>query len=367
MIAIGCKPADEISNYQVPSENRTVSADAPVVSPSTSTPGRQIAQRMLAVIIPNGDRAWFVKAIGPVENIAPIASQFGPFVESITFASPQTPEWTLPEGWAKAPNASSMRFATLKAKDAEVAISFLALNGELDDYLLRNINRWRGQVGLSDTTIDRLPEVSSKLELADGLQATLIDITGKASASGPPMAPFAGGANGTLPPSHPPIENTTAAAPVNSPAGPPLPGGTAAETNSKKDANGWDVPSDWTPGRMSAMRKAAYNVESDGKKAEITVIGLPPSGLVANVNRWRGQIGLENQTEAEVEAAAKKIEVDGTESRMVVLDGGEGKQAIAGVIVPKPGRTWFVKMTGDTEIVLKQVDAFERFSRSLSF
>ena len=71
--------------------------------------------------------------------------------------------------------------------------------------------------------------------------------------------------------------------------------------------------------------------------------------------------------EAEAEAAATTIEVDGAKSRMVVLDGGEGKQSTAAVIVPKGQRMWFVKMKGDTEIVLKQVEAFKRFASSLTF
>ncbi|MCA9213714.1 MAG: hypothetical protein KDB27_11640, partial [Planctomycetales bacterium] len=335
-------------------------------APSTADAGPKVMKRMLAAIIPNGDRAWFIKAMDAVENVAPIADSFGPFVESIKFKDDGTPEWMLPEGWSAAPNSSSMRFATLKAGDVDVSISFLGYSPPLNGYLLMNINRWRGQVGLDDVSEDRLGDTTTQAQLVGGLTATLIDITGEAPA-GPAMPPFAGG--GQLPPSHPPISPPSSnEKPVDegtSVAGPPAPSVPSADA--VKDANGWDVPSDWTPGRMSSMRRAAYNVESDGKKAEITVIGLVPSGLAANVNRWRGQVGLPDISEAEVEESAKKITVDGTESRMVLLDGGAGKQAIAGVIVPKPDRMWFIKMTGDSEIVTNQADAFERFARSLTF
>ena len=260
-----------------------------------------------------------------------------------------------------------MRFATIKAKDAEVAVSFLGLSGDLNDYLLRNINRWRGQVGLANIAVENLSESTTTVKLAGNLEATLIDITGESA--GAPMAPFAGGgASTSLPPSHPPISNLPPSHPnvTTVPAGPARPNSNKGG-GANADDNGWDIPSDWTPGRMSAMRKAAYNVESDGKKAEITVIGLIASGLTDNINRWRGEIGLENITEAEAEAAATTIEVDGAKSRMVVLDGGEGKQSTAAVIVPKGQRMWFVKMKGDTEIVLKQVEAFKRFASSLTF
>lgn len=365
LITIGCQPSDEITNYQVPTETRTVDADIPAASPPKNA-GPKTMQRMLAAIIPNGDRAWFVKAMGPVEKIASIESDFGPFVESLAFNADETPEWKLPDGWTQAANTSQMRFATIKAKDAEVAVSFLGLSGDLQDYLLRNINRWRGQVGLANITVENLSESTTTIKLAGDLEATLIDVTGESS--GAPMAPFAGGgSSAVLPPSHPPISNLPPSHPdvTSTPAGPARPN-SDKRPGPNADTNGWDIPSDWTPGRMSAMRKAAYNVESDGKKAEITVIGLKPSGLTENINRWRGEIGLANITEAEAEAAATTIEVDGAESRMVVLDGGEGKQATAAVIVPKGQRMWFVKMKGDTEIVLKQVDAFKRFASSLT-
>ena len=365
-ITIGCQPADEISNYQVPTESRTVDADIPAASPPKNT-GRKTMQRMLAAIIPNGDRAWFVKAMGPVEDIASIEPGFRPFVESLVFKADKTPEWTLPGGWSQSANTSQMRFATIKAKEAEVAVSFLGLSGDLNDYLLRNINRWRGQVGLANIAVENLSESTTTVKLAGDLEATLIDITGESA--GAPMAPFAGGGtSAALPPSHPPISNLPPAHPsvTAAPAGPARPNSNEGG-GANADDNGWDIPSDWTPGRMSAMRKAAYNVESDGKKAEITVIGLIASGLTDNVNRWRGEIGLDNITEAEAEAAATTIQVDGAESRMVVLDGGEGKQSTAAVIVPKGQRMWFVKMKGDTEIVLKQVEAFKRFASSLTF
>ena len=61
----------------------------------------------------------------------------------------------------------------------------------------------------------------------------------------------------------------------------------------------WVVPDSWIPGNMSSMRLASFNAPYDEGVADISITNFSGDGggLMANVNRWRKQLGLEPQTE----------------------------------------------------------------------
>ncbi|QDV15981.1 hypothetical protein Pan153_06000 [Gimesia panareensis] len=67
----------------------------------------------------------------------------------------------------------------------------------------------------------------------------------------------------------------------------------------------WKLPADWTqePGR--SMRFATLKVKDTDPPLEMSVIPLPPSDTLENVNRWRGQVGLAPTTEKQLTAAAQ--------------------------------------------------------------
>src|ERR1035437_5601990 len=70
-----------------------------------------------------------------------------------------------------------------------------------------------------------------------------------------------------------------------------LPPGAASDAPNPQ----WSVPKDWEVGNGSAMRRATFVVKgSEGQSAEVVVSSFPGDvgGLVANINRWRSQIGL---------------------------------------------------------------------------
>ena len=82
-----------------------------------------------------------------------------------------------------------------------------------------------------------------------------------------------------------------------------------------------------------------------------------------NVNRWRGQVGLDPFTEEELTSAAKKVDVGSLTGELYEMI--EGERAILGVIVEEAGQTWFVKMMGDTPLVVRERGRFEGFLKSL--
>ncbi|MES1194548.1 MAG: hypothetical protein ABUL65_01550, partial [Opitutus sp.] len=68
---------------------------------------------------------------------------------------------------------------------------------------------------------------------------------------------------------------------------------TAVPTGS--DNLAWTAPADWTAKAPGAMRKGSFTVKgADGSEADLSITAFPgdTGGLLANLNRWRGQISL---------------------------------------------------------------------------
>ncbi|WOO43462.1 hypothetical protein [Rubellicoccus peritrichatus] len=132
----------------------------------------------------------------------------------------------------------------------------------------------------------------------------------------------------------------------------------------------WQAPSDWKAQPLGSMRKGSWTIEENGKTAEVSVLAFPGSvgGLLANINRWAGQIGATPLTNQELEILKKEnaLSVDGSNGIFVELNGPNGK-SIGGIIVTRPEGTWFFKMQGDTEVVESQAASLGRFISSVKF
>ena len=74
----------------------------------------------------------------------------------------------------------------------------------------------------------------------------------------------------------------------------------------------------------------------------------------ANVNRWRGQVGLAPLAEAEVAKLAEKVSVGDQPADLYDLAGtapaAAKRERILGVILHRDDTAWFFKMTGECRI-----------------
>ncbi|HID20950.1 MAG TPA: hypothetical protein EYP14_00920 [Planctomycetaceae bacterium] len=344
----GCGQREEITKYRVPKEERIwelnhVGPDgaAPSAAHPTS-PSR--ADRMLAAILPHGNQTWFFKAVGPDEALAAQAERFVEFIRSVRFGDgPEgKPSWTLPEGWrnVERASASSIRFATLEiaTEQGPVEMSVIPLrtpSGDYQKYVLNNVNRWRAQMRLPPISQDQLAAETTQVKAAE-TEAIVVNLAGGSSAQpvhgmGPVVQP--GAAGGTR--SHR--------------AKPPL---------------RFEPPDDWKETAKTEFSVAAFEVEKDGKKARIT-ISSAGGDLLANVNRWRGQVGLEEVSAEELKELLAEITVGQETGQYVRLMGP--KQAILGVVVSVNGRTWFIKLKGDSQLAEQQEKAFKQFVESIQF
>ena len=171
-----------------------------------------------------------------------------------------------------------------------------------------------------------------------------------------------------------PVKTAPAAAPAgmppgmgsmgNMPAGqlppPPRPSGAAAIK--------WTVPKGWTETPGSNMRFATLTPPGAGK-AELSVVVLPGAagGEPANVNRWRGQIGLAPLDDAALAKAVKVVKSKAGEVHLYdfTSEGQAPSRMISGLLSTSDGNTWFLKLTGDAAPVGAAKADYLRFLESL--
>src|SRR5262249_4669685 len=136
----------------------------------------------------------------------------------------------------------------------------------------------------------------------------------------------------------------------------------------------WDVPAGWEEQSPTSMRLATFLVKSDhGAKADVSVskLGGAGGGVLLNVKRLRGQLGLQPITEDELPKLTTTQETNGFKITMLdfagrsVESGEQARMLVA--VVPRAGSTWFYKMLGDVQLVSQQKDAFTKFVQSVRY
>lgn len=163
-----------------------------------------------------------------------------------------------------------------------------------------------------------------------------------------------------------------AAAADASAQGGPAPGASMADT-AVPTASGqdlvWQAPAAWVPKAASAMRKASYSVPGASGESDLSVTAFPGDvgGELANVNRWRGQIGLPALQPQDLDGAVTREEGNGLKFTIVELEspGDPAGKSILGAMVPFGGSTWFFKLTGPGPAVRAAKAAFIGFLHSV--
>ena len=339
LVFIGCDNS-QVQSYRVPKEKVATPA---VLSTSSGDTGHGGLQQMFAAILPQGEQFWFFKVSDDEHFLAPIKPQIVDFLKSVVFEDGQ-PSWTLPAGWNQQPG-SNMRYATLVISDdshrAEMSVIALPQTP-----ILPQVNRWRGQLGLDPITEMQLESDVEHLDV-NGIDATLVSLVGEGSGTMSP--PFASGSS-ALPPDHPPVSTPTKAS-------------SAPSTVSRGPLN-YQIPAGWQEQPASGMRVATIKIGD----AELTIIPLATvaGDLVANVNRWRGQVGLDSISSAQIEQDCPVIDLGDAPGRLVELVGTTG-QSMLGVIALRGDRAWFVKLLAPSDIIAQEKENFTSFIKTITF
>jgi len=127
----------------------------------------------------------------------------------------------------------------------------------------------------------------------------------------------------------------------------------------------YSVPDGWEEFPPQSVRKANFRVSSESGSAEIAVTVFPGDvgGTLANVNRWRSQIGLAAIEPEGMQAVTRPITISNHGALLVDLPGPD--QSILGGILSFHGSTWFFKMLGASGTVAEQAAALEVFLSSV--
>ena len=164
-----------------------------------------------------------------------------------------------------------------------------------------------------------------------------------------------------LPANHPPLD-TAQAAPSASPA--------AGATEGKGGGYAWSIPAGWEATPERPMRLITYRV-AEGVECYVTVLGGTAGGAAMNINRWRGQMGAAQLSDAEI-AQLPTITVLGKPAPMVEVSGTytdmqgaktEGQMLLGTAAISETGSV-FIRMTGPEGEVAGLKDAFTQFCAS---
>lgn len=349
--------------------------------------------RMLAGYVVNDadGQAWFFKVAGPKDAVAGIEPEFREVMKSVQFSG-MTAQWKTPENWIERPGDNPLRYATLNIPGdvpLELTISHLPYDeGEsAGQFAFKNVNRWRGQLSLPPLDVVGIEQEIERFTV-DGKQAALVNLVGELKNTGPPFASMMNGGRPTnpaapsdqvagLPEGHPPVTGPVqgpAPPPVQGPAlppgsrpvGPPSAGPpTAGPSVSKYEMpEGWKIAAENKPFSILTLEAA------DGDESVTVTVSPIGGGTSANVDRWRGKVGLGPPTPDELESMIKPIELDGAKADYVTVTSSPSNSApttILGVVATVRGTPWVVYLSGDAPLAERERSRFEAFVKSLRF
>ncbi|MGA0869789.1 MAG: hypothetical protein ACO3UM_12750 [Planctomycetota bacterium] len=275
--------------------------------------------------------------------------------------------FALPAGWKTLP---SQQFRDVNLEAPGGVNAWVTLMGPGAGGALGNLNRWRSQLGLppaAEADIAALPtetllgQSAQRIDLSspDGAQrlvavmlfetdrSVFVRISGTPDAVQEQLPGFA-----TFLAS---LADRRGSEPAAAPEGSADPGG-AGDFR-------WSTPSGWSPVGGSPFKLYEYAVAD--AKCWVSELAGDGGGLLANVVRWCGQVGIEPLAESEINALPR-MQVLGQESVYVRLLQDGDAPGMLGVIVALGDRTLFVKMTGPSRLLVEQGPGFESFCRSFS-
>jgi hypothetical protein len=306
-------------------------------------------------------------------------------------------QWTTPAGWEQQA-ASQMRVGSFVInKDGQHAeVSIIPLGGMAGGELA-NVNRWRGQVGLPPVDESQLAATGEKVSIGS-TPASLYDVAGTnpqtqqaerilgsiLTSEGTTWFFKMTGSDALVESEKPAFKEFLKSIRMGGApqAAPMAEASRPLSTNIKEVPVGpgdgekpsWQVPAGWQEQAPTAMRLASFKVSGEnGAKADVSVIKLGgiAGGMLANVNRWRGQIGLSPVDQAGLDKLVTTQNVNGSAVSLVDMSGQStesgNKERLLAAVVPRGDSTWFYKMLGDPNLVEQQKPAFVQFVESARY
>lgn len=126
----------------------------------------------------------------------------------------------------------------------------------------------------------------------------------------------------------------------------------------------FDLPSSWQEKKSSGMRLLSFTDATGGLDGSLVVLGKEASDLTSNINRWRGQVGLEELSKEECLKLLGEGRSKVSDFKSLHLKGPDGKGILAAIYV-LGNKVIFAKMMGASSLTEKEEGNFLAFCTSL--
>jgi hypothetical protein len=170
--------------------------------------------RILAAILRREGTAWFFKMTGDDELVAQQKPAFLEFLKTLSFIQPAAapelpashppiagaapspapsggtpgaegkPAWQVPPGWKETDGGQFLvaKFLLAGPDNAQAAVNVSMSAGD-GGGLTGNVNRWRGQLGLGQLSVDEIAKLVQTIDVAGG-KASFVDLSGTDARTG---------------------------------------------------------------------------------------------------------------------------------------------------------------------------------------
>lgn len=192
----------------------------------------------------------------------------------------------------------------------------------------------------------------------------------QAEVNNPEAAPAEAAAGQQLPPGHPPMGEGQPGAQMGGQMPPPGMQGDVPPPPEVAPGSAlkWKLPNGWTEQRTGGIRYATLKPAAGNVDVSIVVLSGSAGGELANVNRWRGQLGLAPIDDAALAASRKTITAKAGAINLYDFETqGDPKSRMVAGLLSANGSTWFVKMVGDGAAVGAARGDFVKILETLSF
>lgn len=293
--------------------------------------------------------------------------------------------WTTPKGWVEQP-AGRMRigqFSVPGSNGSKAELAITVFSGLVGDEI-SNINRWRGEIGLTPIPAS---EVTAETVAVGDAPAKFYQFTGSEKSTivawlikdetswffklrgdtvavteaKPALVEFLKSVRFVAPPAVDAGDAITSMTTINPhavdsmsnlPAGHPTidnPGQTVAALAPLVREPMWDTPASWQEQTASRMVLKSFQISNAKGKATASISTFPGEvgGVLANVNRWRGQLGLDPIQEADLAKSTEPVSAGDDKGTLLNAASQDGKTRLIAVYLPHGNSTWFYKLQGD--------------------
>ncbi len=135
--------------------------------------------------------------------------------------------------------------------------------------------------------------------------------------------------------------------------------------NQKKEDYRWSAPKEWKKKKGNSIRLGSYvllgKMEKDIGDLSIVKLSGTGGGVIANIVRWRGQLGLPSVSSKIIQEKIVKLRRKLGAFSFSFLKNDESGQGMLVAIYLGKGNTLFVKATGPIETLQKHKENFLNF------